>query len=50
MIASATVERTELYWLFTGLAVVLTLGEIFLTLREFRRNRIPHRARPDAAT
>lgn len=50
VIASATVERTELYWVFTGLAAVLALGEISLTLREFRRNRIPQRARPNAAT
>ncbi|SPM33659.1 Secreted protein containing bacterial Ig-like domain and vWFA domain [Mycobacterium rhizamassiliense] len=42
---SVSVERTELYWLFTGLAAVLALGETFLTLREFRRNRIPRRVR-----
>jgi Ca-activated chloride channel family protein len=40
---SMTVERTELYWVFTGLAAVLALTEVSLTLREFRRNRIPRR-------
>ena len=38
---SMSVERTELYWVFTGLATALVLAEIYLTLREFRRNRIP---------
>jgi Ca-activated chloride channel family protein len=45
VIGSTTVERTELYWVFTGLAAVLALGETYLTLREFRRNRIPRRVR-----
>lgn len=45
VIASVTVERTELYWLFTGLAALLALGETYLTLREFRRNRPPRRVR-----
>jgi len=45
LIASNTVERTELYWIFTGLATALALGEIYLTLREFRRNRVPRPAR-----
>ncbi|MEE6169551.1 MULTISPECIES: VWA domain-containing protein [unclassified Mycolicibacterium] len=38
--ASKLVERRELYWLFTMLAAVLVLGEIVLTIREFRRNRM----------
>lgn len=42
-ISSSTVERTELYWLFTGLAAILALVEAYLTLREFRRNRPPRR-------
>lgn len=45
VIGSMSVERTELYWLFTGLAAALALGETFLTLREFRRNRTPRRVR-----
>lgn len=46
VVSSFTVERTELYWVFTALAAVLALSEAALTLREFRRNRIPRRARP----
>jgi Ca-activated chloride channel homolog len=46
---SMSVERTELYWVFTGLAAVLALGETYLTLREFRRNRIPRQVRPTHA-
>jgi Ca-activated chloride channel family protein len=42
---SKSVERTELYWLFTGLAAALALAEILVTLREFRRNRIPRPVR-----
>ncbi|GAS91304.1 vWA domain-containing protein [Mycolicibacterium brisbanense] len=38
--ASKLVERRELYWLFTMLAAALVLGEIVLTIREFRRNRM----------
>jgi Ca-activated chloride channel homolog len=43
---SGVVERTELYWVFTLLAAVLLLFEIYLTVREFRRTRM---ARRDAA-
>jgi Ca-activated chloride channel homolog len=43
VIASVTVERTELYWVFTALATALVLGEIYLSVREFRRNRIARR-------
>lgn len=50
VVSSTTVERTELYWLFTGLAGVLALVETDLTLREFRRNRPPRRVRVNAAT
>lgn len=38
--ASKLVERRELYWVFTLLAAALVLGEIVLTIREFRRNRM----------
>ena len=36
---SATVERNELYWLFTGVAAVLLLAEIYLSVRDIRRSR-----------
>lgn len=45
VVASITLERTELYWVFTGLAAALALGEVYLTLREFRRNRVPRATR-----
>jgi Ca-activated chloride channel homolog len=35
--------RIELYWVFTALAAVLLLFEIYLTLREFRRTRMARR-------
>jgi hypothetical protein len=41
VVASIAVERTELYWVFTGLAAVLILIEVYLTVLEFRRNRLP---------
>ncbi|HET6735397.1 vWA domain-containing protein [Mycobacterium sp.] len=37
------VARTELYWVFTALAALLLLFEIYLTVREFRRSRMAHR-------
>jgi Ca-activated chloride channel homolog len=37
------VARTELYWVFTALAAVLLLFEIYLTVREFRRDRMARR-------
>jgi Ca-activated chloride channel homolog len=40
---SAAVARTELYWVFTALAAVLLLVEIYLTARELRRARMAHR-------
>ncbi|CAA0110245.1 Uncharacterised protein [Mycolicibacterium vanbaalenii] len=39
----ATPERSELYWLFTMLASLLLLAEIYLTARELRRNRSTRR-------
>lgn len=45
VVASIAMERTELYWVFTGLATALALGEIYLTLREFRRNRVSRTTR-----
>jgi Ca-activated chloride channel homolog len=40
-VASAgAVERTELYWVFTLLAAVLLLFEVYLSVREFRRTRM----------
>jgi Ca-activated chloride channel homolog len=43
VVASIAVERTELYWVFTGIAAVLLLVEVYLTLLEFRRNRLPRK-------
>lgn len=40
VVASRTVERTELYWLFAVLAAVLVLVEIYLTTRDYRRTRL----------
>jgi Ca-activated chloride channel homolog len=37
ILASQTVERTELYWLFSVLAAALILTEIYLTIRDYRR-------------
>jgi Ca-activated chloride channel homolog len=37
--ASETVERTELYWLFSLLAAALIAVEIYLTARDYRRAR-----------
>ena len=41
--SSDVVARTELYWVFTALAAVLLLFEIYLTVREFRRTRMARR-------
>jgi hypothetical protein len=43
VVASRTIERTELYWLFCVLAAVLILVEITLTTREYRRSRLARR-------
>lgn len=43
VVASIAVERTELYWIFTALAAVLILIEVYLTVLEFRRNRLPRK-------
>ncbi|WP_123027311.1 VWA domain-containing protein [Mycolicibacterium stellerae] len=43
VVSSIAVERTELYWVFTGLAAILLLVEVYLTVVEFRRNRIPRK-------
>ena len=43
LVSSHTVERTELYWVFTGLATALALAEIAFTLREFRLTAYQHR-------
>jgi Ca-activated chloride channel homolog len=43
VVSSIAVERTELYWVFTGLAAVLILIEVYLTVLEFRRNRLPRK-------
>jgi hypothetical protein len=37
-------QRTELYWVFTILASVLMLFELFVTIREFRRMRMARRS------
>lgn len=41
--AMPEIERIELYWLLAMLAAVLLLGEIYLTVRDFRRGRIARR-------
>jgi hypothetical protein len=41
--ASTPGGRTELFWVFTLLAAVLLLFEIYLTVREFRRTRMSRR-------
>ena len=41
--SSGVVARTELYWVFTALAALLLLFEIYLTVREFRRTRMARR-------
>jgi len=40
---SRTVERTELYWLFTALAAALVLVELCLTVRDVRHTRSSRR-------
>lgn len=37
--ATTVAARLELYWIFAGLAAILILIELYLTLREFRRIR-----------
>ena len=39
VVGSETIERNELYWLFTGAAAVLLLVEVFLSVRDIRRSR-----------
>lgn len=41
--AEQPITWRELYWLFTALAATLMLGEIAMTIREFRRNRMARR-------
>ncbi len=43
LVATKLIDRTELYWIFTLLAAALVLVEIYLTVFEFRRNRIARR-------
>ncbi|KUI13080.1 hypothetical protein AU193_04940 [Mycobacterium sp. GA-1285] len=40
---AAAPDRTDLYWVFTMVAAVLLLFEIYLTLREFRTSRAARR-------
>ncbi len=42
--APGGVHRTELYWVFTLLAALLLLFELFLTIREYRRTRMARRS------
>ena len=39
VVASQTIDRTELYWLFTMLGAALILAEVYLTLRDIRRTQ-----------
>ncbi|HEX2286043.1 MAG TPA: VWA domain-containing protein [Mycobacterium sp.] len=41
--SSGVAERTELYWVFTLVAAVLLLFEVYLSIREFRRTRMARR-------
>ncbi|MGH3675371.1 MAG: VWA domain-containing protein [Mycobacterium sp.] len=41
--SSGIAERTELYWVFTLLAAVLLLFELFASIRDFRRTRLARR-------
>ncbi len=41
--ASAVAGRTELYWVFTVLAAVLVLFELFASIRDVRRTRLARR-------
>jgi Ca-activated chloride channel family protein len=43
VMGSGVVQRTELYWVFTVAAGALVLMEIYLTIRQFRRNRMARR-------
>ena len=43
VVSSRIAERTELYWVFTLVAAVLLLFEVFMSIREFRRMRMAHR-------
>ena len=40
---SGIADRTELYWLFTLLAAVLLLFELFASIRDVRRTRLARR-------
>jgi Ca-activated chloride channel family protein len=42
-ISAPAPDRVELYWLFALLAAILLLPEIYLAVREFRRDRTPRR-------
>ena len=42
--APGVVQRTELYWVFTLLASLLLLFELFLTIRDYRRTRVARRS------
>lgn len=42
--AADVVQRTELYWVFTLLASLLLLFEIFLSIRDYRRTRVARRS------
>jgi Ca-activated chloride channel family protein len=44
--AVEVVERAELYWVLSLLAATLLLLEVYLTVREFRRNRMARRDVP----
>ncbi|OBB00442.1 hypothetical protein A5662_14520 [Mycobacteriaceae bacterium 1482268.1] len=41
--ASGVADRTELYWLFTLVAAVLLLFELFASIRDLRRTRLARR-------
>jgi len=41
---SGVVQRTELYWVFTLLASLLLLFELFMTIRDYRRTRVARRS------
>jgi hypothetical protein len=41
--SSGVADRTELYWVFTLLAAVLLLFELFASIRDVRRTRLARR-------
>lgn len=43
VVAAKSIDRTELYWMFTMLASALILAEAYLTIRDIRRTHTAHK-------